>query len=198
MKSLLIKISKCKVCINDLPLGCNPIVQLSASSKIIIIGQAPGRRVHHSGIPWNDKSGDTLRKWLNIGEETFYNPAVFSIMPMSFCYPGKGISGDLAPRAECAPLWHPEILRNLKSAPLILLIGQYAQRYYLKKDCKRSLTENVRSYQEFLPKYFPLPHPSPRNQNWIKINPWFIEEAIPELRKRINETLANVKSTRQL
>lgn len=130
MKPLLIKISKCEVCNNDLPLGCNPVVQLSASSKIIIIGQAPGRRVHHSGIPWNDKSGDTLRRWLNIGEETFYNPAVFSIMPMSFCYPGKGISGDLAPRAECAPLWHPEILRNLKSAPLILLIGQYAQRYY--------------------------------------------------------------------
>ena len=189
MELLLKKIRKCTVCINDLPLGCNPVVQLSAISKIIIISQAPGRRVHETGIPWNDRSGDTLRKWMNVKKETFYDPAIFSIMPMSFCYPGKGISGDLAPRPECAPLWHPQILKKIKGKPLILLIGQYAQRYYLKSNSKLSLTENVRSYKEFLPGYFPLPHPSPRNQNWVKINPWFIEEAIPELRKRIEERI---------
>ncbi len=189
MLALLKKICKCEVCINYLPLGCNPVVQLSATSKIIIIGQAPGRKVHESGIPWKDKSGDTLRKWMDVDEETFYDPAIFSIMPMSFCYPGKGISGDLAPLMECAPLWHPKILKNLKSTPLILLIGQYAQRYYLKVESKSSLTENIRSYQEFIPKYFPLPHPSPRNQNWIKINPWFMEEVIPELRKRIHQVV---------
>lgn len=189
MRTLLKKIHKCEICINSLPLGCNPVVQLSSSSKIIIIGQAPGSRVHESGIPWHDKSGNTLRKWMNVDEETFYDPSVFSIMPMSFCYPGKGISGDLAPRPECAPLWHQKILKKVKNTPLILLIGQYAQRYYLKKDCKSNLTETVRSYKEFLPKYFPLPHPSPRNQNWIKINPWFIEEAVPELRWRIEDKL---------
>lgn len=189
MDELLQKIRGCDVCINDLPLGCHPVVQLSVTSKIIIISQAPGRRVHETGIPWNDRSGDTLRKWLNVDKETFYDSSVFSIMPMSFCYPGKGISGDLAPRAECAPLWHPRILKNFKSTPLILLIGQYAQRYYLNKEIKSSLTETVKSYQEFLPKYFPLPHPSPRNQNWVKINSWFMEESIPELRKRINERI---------
>ena len=194
MHSLLKKISRCEICINDLPSGCRPVVQLSAMSKIIIIGQAPGKKVHESGIPWRDKSGDTLRKWMNVDEDTFYNPEFFSIMPMSFCYPGKGISGDLAPRQECAPLWHPQILKNIKSAPLILLIGNYAQRYYLKKDNKNSLTENVRSYKEFLPKYFPLPHPSPRNQNWIKINPWFMAQAVPELRKKMNEMLDDTTS----
>lgn len=189
MQSLLKEIRKCEVCVNDLPLGCNPVVQLSASSKIVIIGQAPGRRVHESGIPWNDKSGDTLRKWMNVDKEIFYNAEIFSIMPMSFCYPGKGVSADLAPRTECAPLWHPQILRNILNVPLILLIGQYAQREYLKKDCKLNLTETVRCYQEFLPNYFPVPHPSPRNQNWLITNPWFMEKVVPALRKRINEIL---------
>ena len=169
------------------------LFQLSPYSKIIIISQAPGRRVHETGIPWNDASGRKLREWMNVVDATFYDPATFSIMPMGFCYPGKGISGDLPPRPECGPLWHPQILKNLKVLPLILLIGQYAQRYYLKKDCKSSLTETVKSYKEFLPKYFPLPHPSPRNQNWVKINPWFMEEAIPELRKRIRLALGTAK-----
>lgn len=187
MKILLNKILQCQVCKDHLKLGCNPVVQLSATSKIIIIGQAPGRKVHESGIPWKDKSGDTLRRWLNVDEETFYNPAIFSIMPMGFCYPGKGTSGDLAPRSECAPLWHPFIFENVKSKPLILLIGQFAQRYYLKKEFNGNLTETVKNYAAFLPKYFPLPHPSPRNQNWVKTNPWFMEEVILELQKRINK-----------
>ena len=183
MNIFLNKIQRCEVCKDYLPLGPRPVVQLSASSKIIIISQAPGRRVHETGIPWNDASGKKLREWMNIDEPMFYDPAIFSILPMGFCYPGKGISGDLPPRQECAPLWHTEFFKNLKTMPLILLIGQYAQRYYLKKNYKNSLTETVRSYKEFLPEYFPLPHPSPRNQNWVKINPWFMEEAIPELRK---------------
>lgn len=185
MKSLLNKIRLCEVCKDALPLGPRPIVQLSVKSKIIIIGQAPGRRVHETGIPWNDASGKKLRDWMNIDEVTFYDPLVFSIMPMGFCYPGKGISGDLPPRLECAPLWHSQILKNYRSAPLILLIGQYAQRNYLKNDFKKNLTETVKNFKEYLPEYFPLPHPSPRNQNWVKVNPWFMEEAIPELQKRI-------------
>ena len=189
MRTLLNNIKLCEVCKNYLPLGQRPVVQLSSSSKIIIIGQAPGRLVHETGIPWNDASGRKLREWMNINEATFYNADCFSIMAMGFCYPGKGISGDMAPRPECAPLWHSQILKEIKRTPLILLIGQYAQRYYLKKDWKGSLTETVKSYKEFLPEYFPLPHPSPRNQNWVKINPWFMEETIPALRNKIKEIL---------
>ncbi len=185
MNTLLNKIRRCEVCKDHLPLGPRPVIQVSAFSKVIIIGQAPGRRVHETGIPWNDASGRKLREWMDVDEATFYDPAIFSILPMGFCYPGKGFSGDLPPRPECAPLWHPQIFNYFKSTPLILLIGQYAQRYYLKKDFKGSLTETVKSYKGFLPEYFPLPHPSPRNQNWVKINPWFTKEVIPALRKRI-------------
>lgn len=185
MKTLLNKILQCEVCKNYLPLGPRPVVQLNPFSKIIIIGQAPGRRVHETSIPWNDASGKKLREWLNVDEEIFYTSSVFSIMPMSFCYPGKGISGDLAPRKECAPLWHPQFLESIKCKPLIILIGQYAQRYYLKNKFNGSLTETVKNYAAFLPEYFPLPHPSPRNQNWVKINPWFMEEVIPALRNKI-------------
>lgn len=185
INNLLNEILRCEVCKQHLSLGPKPVVQLGVFSKIILIGQAPGRRVHETGIPWNDASGRKLREWMNVDEETFYDPAYFSTVSMGFCYPGKGISGDLPPRPECAPLWHPQIFKYFKHTPLILLIGQYAQRYYLKKEFKGSLTETVKNYQEFLPKYFPLPHPSPRNQNWLKVNSWFMEEAIPELRKRI-------------
>ena len=195
MNIFLNKIQRCEVCKDYLPLGPRPVVQLSTSSKIIIIGQAPGRRVHETGIPWNDASGKKLREWMNIDDPMFYDPAIFSILPMGFCYPGKGISGDLPPRQECAPLWHTEFFKSLKTMPLILLIGQYAQRYYLKKNYKNSLTETVRSYKEFLPEYFPLPHPSPRNQNWVKINPWFMEEAIPELRKKVRLAVSAAKLT---
>ena len=189
MNILLNKIRRCEVCKVHLTLGPRPVIQVSALSKVIIIGQAPGRRVHETGIPWNDASGRKLREWMDVDEATFYDPAIFSILPMGFCYPGKGISGDLPPRPECAPLWHPQIFNYFKSTPLILLIGQYAQRYYLKKDYKNSLTETVRSYKEFLPQYFPLPHPSPRNQNWVKIKPWFTEKVIAELRNRIKKII---------
>jgi uracil-DNA glycosylase len=185
MQTLLNKIRGCEVCKDHLPFGPRPVVQFSKQSKIIIIGQAPGRRVHETGIPWNDASGRKLREWMGIDETAFYDPDIFALMPMGFCYPGKGISGDLPPRPECAPLWHTQILENLPNVSLILLIGQYAQRYYLKKNCKINLTETVKNYKEYLPKYIPLPHPSPRNQNWLKINPWFKEDVIPELQKKI-------------
>ncbi len=185
MKPLLEKIQKCEVCKELLPSYPRPVVQLSTLSRIIIIGQAPGRRVHETGIPWNDASGKKLREWMGVDEGTFYNAGIFSILPMSFCYPGKGISGDLPPRPECAPLWHQQVFNHFKGPLLTLLIGQYAQRYYLKEGFKGNLTETVRSYQEFLPNYFPLPHPSPRNQNWVRINPWFTEEVLPELQERI-------------
>ena len=151
METLLNNIKRCEVCKDHLPLGQRPVVQLNSLSKIIIIGQAPGRRVHESGIPWNDASGRKLREWMNVDEVIFYNTDYFSIMPMGFCYPGKGISGDLVPRPECAPLWHPQILEKLNNKPLVLLIGQYAQRYYLKKNFKNSLTETVKSYKEQTP-----------------------------------------------
>lgn len=130
---------------------------------------------------------------MNVGEEMFYDSSVFSIMPMSFCYPGKGTSGDLAPCKECAPLWHPKIFESIKTKPLIILIGQYAQRYYLKNKFNGSLTETVNNYAAFLPEYFPLPHPSPRNQNWVKINPWFMEGVVPELQKRIRLAISVAK-----
>ncbi len=187
MNKLLSRIQQCEVCKEHLPLGPRPVVQLGGFSKIIIIGQAPGKRVHETGIPWNDASGKKLREWMNVDEATFYNPTFFSIVPMAFCYPGKGISGDLAPRPECAPLWHPEVFKYFERKPLVLLIGQYAQRYYLKKFFKGSLTETVKNYVAYLPTWFPLPHPSPRNQNWVKINPWFKEDVIPELQKRIRK-----------
>ena len=185
MDVILNRIRRCEVCMENLPLGPRPVIQLGALSKIVIIGQAPGRRVHETGIPWNDASGRRLREWMNVNDTTFYNRDLFSILPMSFCYPGKGISGDLPPRPECAPLWHPQALKYIECSPLILLIGQYAQRYYLRKEFSRGLTETVRNYRKYLPQYFPLPHPSPRNQNWVKINPWFSEEIIPALQKRI-------------
>lgn len=189
MDMLLEQIKRCEVCKEHLPLGPRPIVQLSSQSRIILIGQAPGRKVHETGIPWNDLSGKKLREWLGVSEAIFYDADIFSIMPMGFCYPGKAASGDLPPRPECAPLWHPRILKHFERPPLLLLIGLYAQNYYLKKDKKSNLTETVKNFRTYLPQYFPLPHPSPRNQYWLKVNPWFMEEAIPVLRGFVRSAL---------
>ncbi len=191
MDALLQNIRRCQLC-TDLPMGANPVVQLHNRSKIIIIGQAPGRKVHQTGIPWNDPSGDKLRYWLGVSKEVFYDPKNFSIMAMGFCYPGKGSSGDLPPRKQCATTWHSQIHRNFDNDPLIILIGQYAQNHYLKTDFKAGLTETVRNYRNFLPRYFVLPHPSPRNQNWLKINPWFGESVLEELRKLVRKRLDEV------
>ena len=186
MKSLLREIRSCNICADNLPLGPKPVLRVNKKSKIAVIGQAPGTRVHVSGIPWADASGRQLRKWMGVTDIEFYNEDHFAIVPMGFCYPGKGKSGDLPPRKECAPHWHERIWEQTDHIKLILLIGQYAQRYYLKNEFKSNLTENVRAFDKFLPKYFPLPHPSPRNRFWLAKNPWFEKEAIPVLKEKVN------------
>jgi uracil-DNA glycosylase len=186
MENLLNEIRNCKVCEEHLPHGCNPIISASKKSKIVIIGQAPGRKVHDSSIPWNDKSGDNLREWLGVDKATFYDPDNFAIVGMGFCYPGTGKSGDLPPRKECAPLWHPKLQREMNDVELTILIGQYAQKYYLGKTAKRSLTETVGYFHEYLPNYFVLPHPSPRNNIWQSKNRWFPSEVLPNLKERVN------------
>ncbi|PSJ44048.1 uracil-DNA glycosylase [Zobellella endophytica] len=187
-EKLVWEIRACRLCEAYLPLGPRPVVQLGAGARILIIGQAPGTRVHETGIPWNDPSGDTLRKWLEVSREQFYDPEQFAIMPMGFCYPGKGKSGDLPPRPECAPTWHDKILAALPHIELTLLIGQYAQRYYLGKRY-RTLTDTVRHWREFAPGRLPLPHPSPRNRRWLANNPWFEREELPALRARVHQVL---------
>ncbi|MEC8102212.1 MAG: uracil-DNA glycosylase family protein [Pseudomonadota bacterium] len=187
---LLTDIRNCDVCAPHLPLGANPVIQVSSAARILIIGQAPGTRVHASGIPWNDPSGNTLREWLNISSDVFYDDTQLAIMPMGLCYPGKGKSGDLPPRKECAPQWHDQVLEHLPDVKLTLLIGQYAQKAYLK-DGFKTLTERVMHASDAPPPFFPLPHPSPRNRIWLKKNPWFENTALPELRKRVNEALGD-------
>jgi len=177
------------VCKEFLPNAPRPIIQASVKSKILVIGQAPGQKVQDSGIPWDDKSGDELRRRLNVTKEQFYDASLFALMPMGFCYPGKGTSGDLPPRHECAPLWHGKLLAKMKDVNLTLLIGQYAQKFYLGNEYKDGITENVRNYQRFLPTYLPLVHPSPRNRIWQKKNPWFEKEVVPALRKIVSDLL---------
>lgn len=183
---LLQEISACTICKDSLPYGCHPVLKASTNSKILIIGQAPGIRVHTTGIPWADPSGKSLRKWLNVDTQTFYNEDIFGIIPMGFCYPGTGKSGDLPPRKECAPLWHEQLAHQIPNVKLTLLIGQYAQKYYLRKSAKKNLTETVRNYSEYLPNFFVLPHPSPRNNIWQKKNPWFNQEILPNLKEHVH------------
>ncbi len=188
--SLLDDIRGCRHCEAVLPLGARPVVRAGASARLLIIGQAPGTRVHASGIPWDDPSGDRLREWLDLDAETFYDESRIAIMPMGFCYPGKGKTGDLPPRPECAPLWHSRLLDVLPNIELTLLIGQYAQQHYLESGDSalptyRTLTERVRNFRQYAPDYLPLPHPSPRNRLWLKRNPWFEAEVVPALRRRM-------------
>ncbi|HFQ5079752.1 TPA: uracil-DNA glycosylase family protein [Vibrio vulnificus] len=189
LESLLTQIRACQVCASALPLGANPVVQAHSEAKILIIGQAPGTKVHHTSIPWNDASGNRLRAWLDIEKQTFYNPKQIAIMPMGFCYPGQGQSGDLPPRKECAPLWHEALLKHLPNIELTLLIGQYAQNRYLSNKPK-TLTETVQNWQAWLPDYLPLPHPSPRNTLWLRKNPWFEEQTVPYLRQQVHQRLS--------
>lgn len=184
LQDLLENIRHCQLCIDLLPLGPRPVISAHADARILIIGQAPGTRVHATGIPWNDPSGNRLREWMGVDKETFYDEQRIAIMPMGFCYPGKGRSGDLPPRPECAPKWHDAILQRLPSVELTLLVGLYAQRHYLTTRYP-TLTDTVRHWQEYGKQYLPLPHPSPRNQIWLKKNPWFKDDVIPELKRRI-------------
>ncbi len=190
MKKLLREIAHCRVCAAEMSVSCRPIVAAARQSKILIIGQAPGSIVHRTGIPWDDKSGDNLRQWMGVDKDAFYDTQQVAIVPMGFCYPGKGKSGDLAPRKECAPLWHKPLLDEMPDIALTLLIGKYAQDYYLGSDAYRTLTETVRHYETYLPQYFVLPHPSPRNNIWMKQNEWFKVEVLPALRDIVQ---ANVR-----
>ena len=187
MKDLLHNISQCTICEKHLTLGPRPVVSAHKNSKIVIIGQAPGTKVHASGIPWDDASGKQLRKWLSVSVDDFYDETKFAIVPMGFCYPGKGKTGDLPPRPECAPQWHEALIKKMSNVALVILIGMYAQKYYLKKEAKKTLTETVANYKDYLPNYFVLPHPSPRNRFWLTKNPWFEDEVLPELKKVVNK-----------
>ena len=186
---LLSEMRACRLCQAELPLGPRPIVRASTTAKILIVGQAPGRRVHESGIPWNDPSGDRLRLWLQLTREQFYDERQIAILPIGLCFPGSGPRGDAPPRSECAPLWHPKLRALLPKVRLTLLIGQYAQAYYLGKRRKKTLRETVLAYAEYLPEFLPLPHPSPRNQLWLKQNPWFVKEVVPLLKIRVHDSL---------
>ena len=168
--------------------GISPVFQVSSDAKILIIGQAPGRKVEESGIPFNDKSGEKLMRWMGIDRDVFYSPAI-AIVPMDFYYPGKGKSGDLPPRKFIAKEYHPEILGMMPDIQLTILIGKYSMDYYLRENKKKNLTETVAAYKEYLPKYFPIVHPSPLNFRWQARNPWFEEEVVPELQKRVREIL---------
>lgn len=190
LASLLNQIRACDICANNLPLGPRPVIQISASARVMIIGQAPGLKVHKTGKPWNDPSGVRLREWLNLDVDEFYDESKVAIMSMGFCYPGRGKGGDLPPRPECAPQWHNQLLELLPNIKLTLLIGQYAQNYYLK-DQYKTLTERVMHWRDFPEHMFALPHPSPRNQIWIKKNPWFEAEAVPYLREAVQQAFSD-------
>ena len=188
LSDLLMEISACELCRGSIP-EPRPVLRAQSEARILIIGQAPGSKVHATGIPWNDASGKRLRSWLNVDAETFYDSGRFAIIPMGFCYPGKGKSGDLPPRPECAGQWHEKLLELLPAIQCTLLIGRYAQRYYLD-DPFKTLTDCVGRWRKFAPERFVLPHPSPRNQLWLRNNRWFEEETVPALQHRVAAILA--------
>ncbi|GAA0786625.1 uracil-DNA glycosylase family protein [Marinobacterium sediminicola] len=183
LQQLLAEVRACRLCAKELPLGPRPVVQAAVSARLLIVGQAPGLKVHQTGIPFNDPSGDRLRDWLGMSRDEFYDPTNVAILPMGFCYPGRGQSGDNPPRPECATAWRQQLLSQLPDIELTLLIGRYAQDWHLGKGI--TLTERVRHWRAYLPGCIPLPHPSPRNNLWLRRNPWFEEELLPELKRRI-------------
>lgn len=189
-KGLLRDVRACTVCQEHLPHGPRPVVVADPRARILVAGQAPGRRVHESGIPFDDPSGERLRNWLGVTREEFYAPSSFAFLPMGFCYPGTGKSGDLAPRRECAPLWREPLLAQLPNIELTLVIGQYAQAWHLQDKRGKNLTATVERWRDFWPRLLPLPHPSPRNNLWLRRNPWFEKDVVPALRRKTRRLLA--------
>jgi len=186
--SLMTEVRACKICEAQLPLGARPVLQLHPAARILIAGQAPGRKVHDSGVPFDDASGNRLREWLNVSREVFYDPRQVAILPMGFCFPGSGKSGDLPPRPECEPAWRKQLLDQLHNLELVLVLGKFAQLYHFD-DAGLSLTELVKSWRSYWPKVVPLPHPSPRNNPWLRRNPWFEVDLLPVLQKRVSDIL---------
>lgn len=188
MKKLIQEVRDCTMCEEFLEDGVRPVLQVSSSAKVLIAGQAPGRRVHESGIPFDDPSGDRLREWMGVDRDVFYDAKKIAILPMGFCYPGTGKSGDLPPRPECAEAWREQLLAKMKRIDLTLVIGQYALSWHLP-DAPKKVTDAVRAWRDFAPDTIPLPHPSPRNNIWLRKNAWFEADVLPELRKRIRKAL---------
>ncbi len=186
---LVAEAEACTLCARHLPNPPRPVFRVGHGARIVIIGQAPGAKVHESGVPWQDESGDHLREWLNVDRATFDDPDAFALLPMGFCFPGRRKGGDLPPRPECAPAWHERLLTAMPELKLTLLIGQYAQARYLPEAGKRSLTETVRAFERYLPDRLPLPHPSWRSKLWMKRNRWFEQELLPVLRDRVTDVL---------
>lgn len=189
LTSLMADIRDCRICAEHLPHGCRPVLQASKSARILLVGQAPGRRVHESGVPFDDPSGDRLRDWMGVDRDIFYDDQKINIIPMGFCYPGTGKSGDLPPRPECAETWLERLMAQMDQVQLTLIIGQYAIGWHLKNRAKANLTETVRNWREYWPKSMVLPHPSPRNNIWLRRNPWFETELLPPLKRKIQELL---------
>lgn len=186
--SLLSAVRACTLCADQLPLGPRPVVQLHPAAKILIVGQAPGRKVHETGLPFNDASGDRLRAWLGVTREVFYDARQIALLPMGFCYPGTGPGGDLPPRAECAATWRKPLLATLRHLQLTLVLGRYAQAYHLGPGAA-SVTERVQAWRSTWPRLVPLPHPSPRNNRWLRQNPWLERELLPAVRRRVAQLL---------
>lgn len=189
-ETLVSQIHQCNLCQNTLPHIANPIIQAHPNSQLLIIGQAPGLKAHQSSTPWNDKSGERLRSWLNIQDSEFYNPELVSIIPMAFCYPGRGKTGDLPPSKTCAPKWHEQLLSQMVHVKLTLLIGSYAQNYYQNK--KQTMKERMMEWLTEPSSTIPLPHPSPRNNIWLKKNPWFTQDYLPEVNAKLSELNLNL------
>jgi len=186
LEALLKEVRACTVCAAHLPLGPRPVLRAKVTSRLLIVGQAPGTRVHETGVPFNDRSGDRLRDWLALSRDQFYDDSRIAIVPIGLCYPGRDAAGgDKPPRPECAPLWHPKLRAALPRIALTLLVGRYAQGFYLGARRKRSVAETVRAWGDYLPEFLPLPHPSWRNTAWLRRNPWFEAELVPELRARV-------------
>lgn len=190
LESLLAAVRACRACEAHLPLGPRPVLTAAATARILIVGQAPGARVHRTGVPWDDPSGERLRDWMGVSADVFYDESRIAIIPMGYCYPGRGKGGDLPPRPECAQLWLEPLLARLPMIELTLLIGQHAQRHFLGKRRKASLAETTRAWAQYCPPYIPLPHPSPRNTPWLQRNSGFEQHLLPELRRRIEALLA--------